>query len=125
MVSWNLGPSTADGSWLSEATVLISNSAGAGVALSPAFGDNLSGTANYTGSINLVSLGMPFSVLPDGKLFLHFYETFDDVVGGADAVYTQGNITFAVYAVPELETVSLMHLGMLAVAGASHRRRRK
>src|SRR5690349_17400606 len=53
LITWDLTLSTFDGSWLSEANVLISNSAGMGAVFEPGFGDDRSGTASYVGSVSL------------------------------------------------------------------------
>lgn len=124
LISWNLTLATVGASHLSEATVLIRNSGGDGVALIPGFGDDSSGSATYIGSAGQVGLGTAFAVLADGKLYVEFYETFDDVSNAADAIYAAGSITLAgIAAVPEPATYSTLALGLLGLAAAARRRR--
>jgi hypothetical protein len=125
LLSWNVSLSTIGASWLSEATILISNSAGDGVFFSPGFGDDFSGSGSYADSASLAALGLSFDVLSDGKLYMELFESFDDISGGADANYTAGNITFGgIAAVPEPATWGLMAFGALLAAGAARRRAR-
>lgn len=124
MISWDLTLSTVGASWLSEATLLIRNSAGDGVAFNPGFGDDASGSDSYFGTAGLVSLGTAFTVLADGKLYLEFYETYDDASLAADAIYGRGSITLAaIGVVPEPAAYSLLALGLLGLAATTRRRR--
>lgn len=126
-IAWNVSLSTVGASWLSEATILITNSAGDGVVFSPGFGDDFSGAGTYADSASLVALGLAFDVLGDGKLTFQLFEGFDDNIGAADATYTAGGLNFTgigVSAVPEPASYGLMALGLFAVAGAARRRRR-
>lgn len=124
LISWDLTLATVGASHLSEATVLIRNSGGGGVAFSPGFGDDLPGSGTYVGSSGQVGLGTAFAVLADGKLYVEFYESFDDVSNAADAIYGLGSITLAgIAAVPEPATYSTLALGLLGLAAAARRRR--
>ena len=124
MISWDLTLSTVGASWLSEATLLIRNSAGDGVAFNPGFGDDASGSDSYFGTAGLVGLGTAFTVLADGKLYLEFYESYDDVSLAADAVYERGSITLAaIGVVPEPAAYTLLALGLLGLAATTRRRR--
>jgi hypothetical protein len=127
LITWGFTLSTAGLSWLSEAAVRITNSSGVGVAFIPGDGDDLSGVRAYAASGSLLAAGLSFSVLADGKLYIEFYETWDDAVGAADAVYQTGSLTLGgiAAAVPEASTFGLMGLGLLGMAGAARRRRRR
>ena len=123
-ISWNLTLSTFGESWLSEATVLITNADGDGVVFNAGFGDDLPGTATYADGASLVDLGLSFSTAADGKLYLQFFEDFDDVTGAVDATYTSGTLTFngLVTAVPEASTYAMMAFGLLGLGAAARRR---
>jgi hypothetical protein len=124
LLSWSLSLSTLGASWLSEATVLFTNSNGDGVLFSPGLGDDFAGTRGYSGSVSLVGLQLGFNVLADGQLLVEFFETFDDNVGAADALYLSGNISFAgIGVIPEPATYGLMALGLFGVAVAARRRK--
>jgi hypothetical protein len=125
LVAWSFSLGTVGLSWLSEAAVRITNSDGVGVAFIPGDGDDLSGVRAYAGGGSLLAEGVSFSVLADGKLYVEFYETWDDAAGAADAVYQSGSLTLAAVAaaVPEPAAFGLMALGLLGVAGAARRRR--
>jgi len=123
-ISYNLSLATVGASWLSEATISFLNSNGDGVVLSAGFGEDDSGTGTYVGSALLSSLGLSFNIGADGLLIVEFYESFDDVLGAADANWTSGGITLGnIGVVPEPGTYGMMALGMLAVVVAARRRK--
>ena len=127
-VSYNVTIRANAPSWLSEATFSFGNNALDGVFLSPGFADDNSGTATYTGSGDLVGLGLDFFLGTDGLLYTEFFESFEDATASPDAVWTGGNITItytpAATAVPEPATWAMMMLGFGAI-GAGLRRRTK
>jgi hypothetical protein len=116
-IAWNVDLSANTPSWLSELSVDFGDGAGAGVALSPGVGDDVSGDASYGGSFELGSLS--FVVGASGQLFLEFFEIFDDFAG-ADGVWRSGTLT--VTYVPEPATFGLAAIALLGLGAASRRR---
>jgi len=91
-VSWDVGIATVGPSWLSEATVLFSNSDGAadpnGVNLSPGAGQDMPGDMEFSsmGVIDFAGAGLANIVAnADGILRLEFFEGFVDDAGNAEA----------------------------------------
>jgi len=123
-IDYSLNVTAIDPSWLSELGLSLANSKGIeGIAFNPGFGDTFAGTNTYTGSANLVDLGLTFRVGGDGLLRLEFYEDFDDFTG-PDGIWNFGTITFGIapyVVIPEPSTALLLGAGMLLI-GLGRRR---
>ena len=119
-LAWNVSLFTNSTSWLSEISVDFNDGGAAGVSLSPGFGDDDSGAADYMGSADLVALGSDFTVGASGRLFLEFFESFNDFAG-VDGVWRSGTLT--VTYVPEPASFGLAAIALLGLGAASRRRR--
>ena len=130
-ISYDLTLAAVTPSWLSEMYIFFGRpDISAGLVLTPAAGDDMPGAGAYSGSINLVDLGLDFSVLGDGLLYIELYEDFDDYPDEFDGAYLSGSVTITYEPVvvepgiPEPATWAMM-IGGLALAGASLRRARR
>ncbi len=125
-IAWNVNLTATGASFLSEITVTFTNDAGQGVRLRPGVAQANAGTAQFTGSGSLAASMLAFNIGTDGKLYLEFHESFDDLVGAADGAWNSGTLTFAGIAgvVPEPGTYAMMALGLLAVGALARRRQR-
>jgi hypothetical protein len=90
-VGWDVNLTTVGESWLSEATLYFdgSDQDGSGLFLTPGIADDAPGTGSYSSEvIDLTDNGIPeIPILSDGRLFIQFFESFDDNEGSADAIY--------------------------------------
>lgn len=121
-LAWNVSLFTNGAfSWLSEISVDLNDGGVAGVTLSPGFGDNFDGAADYSGSADLVALNAAFNVGASGRLFMQFFESFDDAVGVTDGGWRSGSIT--VTYVPEPASFGLAAIALLGLGATSRRRR--
>ncbi len=129
-IAFNVSITAFDPSYLSEASLGFTGSDlnGDGVFFTPANGDDVSGTANYSGTANLVDRGLDFAVGTDGILRLEYFEAFNDADVSPDALWTAGTVTFTydqvTAAVPEAATWLMMLTGFAMVGGAARYRRR-
>ena len=96
---WEVQLTAFPPSWLSEIAVLVTNVNGEGYVLRPGAGDTFGGTQSYSsGGLNDLCgvYGLPPLELPDGYLYLEFYETFNDFPDcGQDGNWDSGTLTFA------------------------------
>lgn len=97
-IEWsNVTIETVGSSWLSEATILLSDSNNnQGVRLAIADTDGYSGSETYNsnGILDFTDGGVnDISALVDGKFPIQFFEQNDDVVDSIEAYYTSGTIT--------------------------------
>ncbi len=98
-VGWRVRLSAFSPSYLSEIAVAVTNVNGEGYVIRPGAGDGRAGSGAYSsgGIRELCSFyRVPPIDLPDGNLYLEFFETFDDATGcGQDGNWDSGTLTFA------------------------------
>ncbi|MBL8888079.1 MAG: PEP-CTERM sorting domain-containing protein [Phycisphaerales bacterium] len=122
-IGWDVTLYADAPSWLSELTVAFEDSSqAAGVFLAPGNGDDFSGTGSYSsgGLIDLVGLGLDFSLGADGLLRLEFFEGFDDFPSDWDGIWISGTLSIEVLDVPAPSAFAL-----LGIAGFAAGRRRR
>jgi hypothetical protein len=97
-IGWDVTLTATSPSWLSEIAVLITDVNGNGYILRPGVDDTFPGTGTYSsGGVGKLCdvYGLPDLPLPDGNLYLEFFETFDDFSGcGQDGNWDSGTISF-------------------------------
>jgi hypothetical protein len=97
-IGWDVQLTATSPSWRSEIAVLITNVNGEGYVLRPGAADTSAGTGTYTsnGVGKLCDVyGLPDLPLPDGNLYLEFYETYDDFSDcGQDGNWDSGTLSF-------------------------------
>jgi hypothetical protein len=98
-VEWtNVTVESVGASWLSEASILFTDSSGVGgVSLAVGTGDDVPGVATYSsgGIIDLTDNAIPDVVpLVDGLLRVELFEGFDDAPDAIDSNYTGGTVDF-------------------------------
>ena len=112
-LGWDVTISTVGASWLSEATVRLSNRTQTGgiIHLRPGISDTNSGTQAYSsGMLDFSDLSLANIVLEDGYLRIEFFEEWDDVADAVDATWTAGDLFFE--AVPATSFCSLSVTGI-------------
>ncbi len=124
-IGWDVTLFADTPSWLSEMVVNFGSTTAGFVNLSVAVGDDTPGTLPYSsgGVIDIVGLGLDFTVNADGKVRLEFFESFDDFPNDWDGRWLSGTLTIQTAVVPEPATYGLMALGLMGVAFAARRRR--
>ncbi|RTL39507.1 MAG: PEP-CTERM sorting domain-containing protein [Burkholderiales bacterium] len=124
-MNWQVSLNAFSPSSLSEMQVSFGNSAGTDlVTLAPGLADLVSGSGNYSGTLDLSAFGL--AVGADGLLRIEFSEAYKDfAVGVAEGQWTSGTLSFDVSAVPEPATPALALLGLALVSAQVRRRRAK
>jgi len=112
-------------SLLSEMQVSFGDSSGANqLTFTPGIADSFSGSASYSGSLDLSAFGI--TVGADGLLRIEFSESFKDFANGvAEGQWVSGTLTFGIGggALPEPASVALVLLGLGLAASARRSRR--
>lgn len=124
-IGWDVTLFADSPSYLSEMVVRFGSSDSWLVNLTPGIGDDLPGTESYSsgGVVDLVGIGLDFSVNADGTLKLEFFESFDDFANGLDGEWLSGALTIRTMPIPELGTYAMMLLGLGAVGAIARRRK--
>ncbi|HRP63690.1 MAG TPA: PEP-CTERM sorting domain-containing protein [Phycisphaerales bacterium] len=121
-LDWDVTLFADSPSWRSEMIVTLSDSTGlGGINLAPAAGVNSPGTGTYSGSADLVDLGLDFVLGADGLLRLEFWESFVDYAGDWDGIWESGTLTIHYKPIPAPGALAL--LGVAGLAGIGRRRR--
>ncbi len=119
-LGWNVTIFADSPSWRSEMAVYFDDSALSGVSafqLTPGAGLDSPGTSTLnsgdaTGpAIKLISVGLPELALPDGLLYVEFFETFIDFPNDWDGIWQSGFLRIQAY--PEPATLALLAIGGL------------
>jgi hypothetical protein len=127
-IGWDVSLFADSPSWLSEMVVNFGSSSAAFVNLTVGIGDNEPGTQSYSsgGIVDLVGIGLNFSVNADGILRMEFFESFDDFPDDWDGRWLSGALSIQTAdtgAVPEPATWAMMIAGFGLVGLAARRRR--
>jgi len=125
-LGWDVEIFADSPSYLSEAVVAFGstsnfNAINYPLFLTPGVGDDFPGTQTYSsgGLLDLVGLGLDFSLDADGLLWLEFFEDFDDFADDWDGIWN-GTISVEIREVPAPSAFAL--LGFAGIAAARRRR---
>lgn len=127
-IGWVTTQTATAPSWLSEMVVSFESTSTFAVQLTPAVGDDFSGTSNYTsgGIVDLVGLTLDFNLDADGLLKMQFFESFNDFANAVDGRWDAGTISiryeFNGTSVPEPATLALVVFTLAGVAAGRRRR---
>ncbi|MBL8761258.1 MAG: PEP-CTERM sorting domain-containing protein [Phycisphaerae bacterium] len=121
-IGWDVNLTANSPSWLSELVVSFESTSTTYVFLTAGVGNDFPGSANFSsgGIVDLVGIGLDFSVDGDGALVMEFFEGFDDFGGGIDGHWDSGTIWVEYEPVPAPGA-----FGLLAGAGLLAARRRR
>lgn len=123
-IGWDVAITTFGASVLSDASIYFDDNIApdmAGLFLRPGIGVNTPGSQSFAsaGLLDLSENNIANIALVNGILRLEFFEQFNDVLGGADAMWS-GTITIGTNYPPAPGTAALL---LMAGAASSHRRR--
>lgn len=117
-MSFDVDLTAFDPSYLSEMAIAFESSDFMeGVYFTPAVGYDFPWTERFSGSADLVELGLDFQVGEDGLLRIEFFETYDDFWGFADGVWNFASFTFEVESAQEPAPVPEPASALLLAAG--------
>jgi hypothetical protein len=127
-IGWDVTIFADAPSWLSEMEVHFGNTTTESLVVLAVSGEDVPGFGSYSsgGIVDLVDLGLQFSVGADGLLRLEFAESFDDFLDDWDGIWQSGTITIQTAGagvIPEPATWAMMIVGFGLVGHASRRRR--
>ena len=129
-IGWDLTLTTFGASYLSEAVISFGSSIlPAQIDLTVGFDDFTPGSMSYSsgGIVNLFDNGIDDIVLPDGILYVQFYESFDDIDGEVDAFF-EGMLTVSYTSdvvVEDVSAPSMLAVFAMGLFGAGFARVRK
>jgi len=129
-IGWDVTLFADDPSFLSEMAVTFESSTVFYLTLRPGVGDDFPGTIAYSsgGIVDLVGLGLDFTLEPDGLLIMEFFESFDDFPDDWDGVWQSGTIQVRYQydqPVTGIAEPSSLLLATLAVTSLAALRRRR